>query len=90
MRLRCRPVRDTAAAPWWWWGLSIDRGETLAIFGDSGSGKSTIGQILAGIYLPPPERLDGQRLSYPLPAERIQPVSASGGDVQSQAAADRQ
>ena len=30
--------------------FSIDRGETLAIFGDSGSGKSTIGQILAGIY----------------------------------------
>ena len=30
--------------------FTIDRGETLAIFGDSGSGKSTIGQILAGIY----------------------------------------
>lgn len=30
--------------------FQIDRGETLGIFGDSGSGKSTIGQILAGIF----------------------------------------
>lgn len=47
--------------------FSIDRGETLAIFGDSGSGKSTIGQILAGIYpaTAGEVRLDGQRLSYP-------------------------
>lgn len=30
----------------------LEKGETLAIFGDSGSGKSTIGQIVAGI-LPP-------------------------------------
>ena len=54
--------------------FSIDRGETLAIFGDSGSGKSTIGQILAGIYpaTAGEVRLDGQRLSYPLrgPARR--------------------
>ena len=48
--------------------FTIDRGETLAIFGDSGSGKSTIGQILAGIYpaTAGEVRLDGQRLSYPL------------------------
>ena len=47
--------------------FTIDRGETLAIFGDSGSGKSTIGQILAGIYpaTAGEVRLDGQRLSYP-------------------------
>lgn len=32
--------------------FTIDCGETLAIFGDSGSGKSTIGQMLAGILLP--------------------------------------
>ena len=54
--------------------FTIDRGETLAIFGDSGSGKSTIGQILAGIYpaTAGEVRLDGQRLSYPLrgPARR--------------------
>jgi ABC-type dipeptide/oligopeptide/nickel transport system ATPase subunit len=30
--------------------FTIDREETLGIFGDSGSGKSTIGQILAGIF----------------------------------------
>ncbi|MGM9310714.1 ATP-binding cassette domain-containing protein [Flavonifractor plautii] len=54
--------------------FTIDRGETLAIFGDSGSGKSTIGQILAGIYPATAGEvwLDGQRLSYPLrgPARR--------------------
>ena len=32
--------------------LSIDTGETVAIFGDSGSGKSTIGQIMAGVFAP--------------------------------------
>ena len=58
----------TPAAPWWWRiSFTIDRGETLAIFGDSGSGKSTIGQILAGIYpaTAGEVRLDGQRLSIP-------------------------
>lgn len=57
--------------------FTIDRGETLAIFGDSGSGKSTIGQILAGIY-PASEGeifLDGERLKYPFrgtPRQKIQ------------------
>lgn len=48
--------------------FQIDRGQTLAIFGDSGSGKSTIGQILAGLYPPTSGQifLDGQPLSYPL------------------------
>ena len=48
--------------------FAIDRGETLAIFGDSGSGKSTIGQILAVIYPATAGeiRLDGQKISYPL------------------------
>lgn len=32
--------------------FSIDEGESFAIFGDSGSGKSTIGHILAGILKP--------------------------------------
>ena len=42
--------------------FTIDRGETLAIFGDSGSGKSTIGQILA-----PPERCGWTGRGCPIP-----------------------
>ena len=32
--------------------FTIDRGETLGIFGESGSGKSTIGQMVSGILRP--------------------------------------
>lgn len=47
--------------------FSIDRGETLSIFGDSGSGKSTIGQMLAGLFPPTAGEilLDGLPLTYP-------------------------
>lgn len=52
--------------------FTIDRGETLGIFGDSGSGKSTIGQILAGLYPPISGeiRLDGAPISYQGPQRR--------------------
>lgn len=57
--------------------FTVDRGETLAIFGDSGSGKSTIGQILAGLFpvTTGEVRLDGEKLTYPYrgkPRKRIQ------------------
>ena len=70
--------------------FAIDRGETLAIFGDSGSGKSTIGQILAGTdpATAGEIRLDGQRFvsSAPgaCPETDSDSVSASGGGLQSQ------
>lgn len=46
--------------------FTIDRGETLGILGDSGSGKSTIGQILAGLYPPSGGEilLDGAPLTF--------------------------
>ena len=54
--------------------FAIEPGQFVGITGRSGSGKSTIGQILAGIYpaTAGEVRLDGQRLSYPLrgPARR--------------------
>ena len=49
----------------------VDRGETLAIFGDSGSGKSTIGQVVAGLF-PATEGtilFDGQPLKWPYRGE---------------------
>ena len=57
--------------------FTVDRGETLAVFGDSGSGKSTIGQILAGLFpvTTGEVRLDGEKLTYPYrgkPRKRIQ------------------
>ncbi len=57
--------------------LTIDRGETLAIFGESGSGKSTIGQIIAGIFAPSSGKLffEEQKLRFPFsgePRRRIQ------------------
>lgn len=47
----------------------IDRGETVGIMGESGSGKSTIGQIVAGLYAPTDGKLlfDGQELHMPYP-----------------------
>lgn len=52
--------------------FTIDRGETLGIFGDSGSGKSTIGQIVAGLYPPTSGQLlfDGAPVSYRGPVRR--------------------
>ena len=57
--------------------LTLGRGETLAVFGDSGSGKSTIGQIVAGIFAPTSGDVifEGQKLSYPfkgVPRRKIQ------------------
>lgn len=57
--------------------FTIDRGQTLGIFGDSGSGKSTIGQILTGIYPASSGEilLDGKTLHFPLrgvPRQKIQ------------------
>lgn len=51
--------------------FTIDRGETLAIFGDSGSGKSTIGQVLAGLFPATSGQviLDGKTLTYPYRGE---------------------
>ena len=63
----------------------IDRGETVGIMGESGSGKSTIGQIVAGLYAPTDGKLlfDGQELHMPYPGNirrKIQnSVSASRG-----------
>lgn len=37
--------------------FGIEKNETVAIFGDSGSGKSTIGQIMAGIFKPTAGRI---------------------------------
>ena len=51
--------------------LAIDRGETIALFGDSGSGKSTIGQIAAGLLSPTKGQVyfDGAPLHYPYRGE---------------------
>lgn len=51
--------------------FSIDRGETLAIWGESGSGKSTIGQILAGLFPASSGeiRFEGRPLAYPFSGE---------------------
>ena len=49
----------------------IDRGETVGIMGESGSGKSTIGQILAGLYEPTDGKIlfQGQELHMPYPKD---------------------
>ena len=57
--------------------LEIDEGETLGIFGESGSGKSTIGHILSGIIPPTEGRIfyDDNEIKYPFkgdPRRRIQ------------------
>lgn len=51
--------------------FSVDHGETAAIFGESGSGKSTIGQMVAGFF-PPTEgtiRFNGGLLRPPYRGE---------------------
>ena len=51
--------------------FSIGQGETIGIMGESGSGKSTIGQILAGLY-PATEgsiRFRGTQLKFPYKKE---------------------
>ncbi|MDR2349809.1 MAG: ATP-binding cassette domain-containing protein [Deltaproteobacteria bacterium] len=47
--------------------LHLDKGETVAIFGDSGSGKSTIGKIVSGIIPPTKGNIvfDGQPARMP-------------------------
>lgn len=47
--------------------ISIDYGETVGLLGDSGSGKSTIGQILAGLIKPSGGRLyfQNEEITYP-------------------------
>lgn len=51
--------------------LTLDAGETLAVFGDSGSGKSTIGQIVAGILPASSGQISfqGREVRYPLRGE---------------------
>lgn len=56
--------------------LSVRGGETVAIFGKSGSGKSTIGQIMAGILKPTEGTLyfHGNKLTYPFQKEYRQKI----------------
>ena len=51
--------------------LSIDRGETVCLFGESGSGKSTIGQVAAGLLRPTEGAVffEDKALSYPYRGE---------------------
>ncbi len=48
--------------------FEIKQGETLGLVGDSGSGKSTIGQMICGLLKPTSGeiRFKGQRLKYPM------------------------
>lgn len=56
--------------------LEIKAGETVAVFGKSGSGKSTIGQIMAGILKPTSGNLffHNQKLSVPFPENYRQKI----------------
>lgn len=56
--------------------FGLDRGETVALFGDSGSGKSTIGQIMAGLIPPTSGQilLDGQPLAHPFRGKARQSI----------------
>lgn len=56
--------------------LEIKSGETVAVFGKSGSGKSTIGQIMAGILKPTYGTLffHDQELSIPFPKNSRQKI----------------
>lgn len=51
--------------------FAVDQGETLGIFGDSGSGKSTVGQILAGLFPASTGEItfEGRSLCYPFRGE---------------------
>ncbi|GAA6513408.1 dipeptide/oligopeptide/nickel ABC transporter ATP-binding protein [Phocea massiliensis] len=51
--------------------FSIGSGETLGLLGESGSGKSTVGQMVAGILRPTAGRLffQGEELSFPFRGE---------------------
>ena len=51
--------------------LSIDWGETVCLFGESGSGKSTIGQVAAGLLRPTEGTVffEDKALSYPYRGE---------------------
>ena len=51
--------------------FAIGSGETLGLLGESGSGKSTVGQMVAGILRPTAGRLffQGEELSFPFRGE---------------------
>lgn len=51
--------------------LDIEQGETVGIFGESGSGKSTIGHVMAGIIPPTTGRIyyEDNKLNYPYKGE---------------------
>ena len=54
-------------------GLSVNRGEILALLGENGSGKSTLVNMLAGIYLPDSGSIfiDGARRRFRSPEDAI-------------------
>ncbi|WP_331488440.1 ABC transporter ATP-binding protein [Parablautia sp. Marseille-Q6255] len=56
--------------------LIVEKGKTTGILGKSGSGKSTIGQIMAGILKPSEGTVffQDQALSYPFPKEVRQKI----------------
>ena len=60
-------ARDTVSQV----SFSIGSGETLGLLGESGSGKSTVGQMVAGILRPTAGRLffQGEELSFPFRGE---------------------
>ena len=60
-------ARDTVSQV----SFSIGAGETLGLLGESGSGKSTVGQMVAGILRPTAGRLffQGEELSFPFRGE---------------------
>ena len=47
--------------------ITLDKGETIGLFGSSGSGKSTIGQMLSGLLKPTSGKIfyDEKEISYP-------------------------
>ncbi|EET58630.1 hypothetical protein BRYFOR_09358 [Marvinbryantia formatexigens DSM 14469] len=51
--------------------LSIEAGQTAGLLGKSGSGKSTVGQMIAGLVKPSAGRIfyKGKELSYPYKGE---------------------
>ncbi|MDR1302685.1 MAG: ABC transporter ATP-binding protein [Treponema sp.] len=54
-------------------GITVDRGEILAILGENGSGKSTLVNMLSGIYVPDSGSImiDGQKRFFKSPKDAI-------------------